>query len=244
MPTAPPPSQDVAVETQVFWLRFRKEIAAVAIILLLAGVAFAGFRIYSVRREATAAESLAKAKGVYDYQQVITNYPGTAAGASAHLLLADAQRAEKKFTEANATLQNFISKYPDHELVGTARMALAANLESMGKTDEALATYQQIATSDSKGFNAPLALISRVYLLKAKGKTDEALQTCEKIMTDYRDSMWAREAMAQMSSLKPKVSSVPVPLSTSPNQAAPPLLARPSAVAPKSAPTPGDKKPK
>ena len=59
------------------------------------------------------------------------------------LFLAEDLRKQKKFDEANATLQTFISKNPDHELTPTAQVAIAANLESMGKTDEALATYQQ-----------------------------------------------------------------------------------------------------
>lgn len=218
------------------------------IVVLVAIIGFAGYCLYSNRRDAAASEFLAKAKNARDYQQVITDYSGTPASADAYLLLADLQRAEKKFAEANATLQAFLSKNPEHELASTARMAIAANLESMGKTDEALATYQQVVTSYSKSFNAPLALISRVYLLKAKGRDDEARQTCEKVLTDYRESMWAREAMQEMRSLKPTVSSVPVPLSTGvPGRAQPPpppLLARPSVGVPKTAPAPGEKKPK
>jgi TolA-binding protein len=240
MATATPPTRDVTTETQVFWLRFRKEIVAAIVILLLAGIGFAGYRVYSARRDAAAAESLASAKTAPDYQQVIARYPGTAASATAYLLLADSQRAAKRFAEANSTLETFISKYPDHELVSSARMSIAANLESLGKTDEALAVYQQVVTSFPKGFNAPLALISRVYLLKAKGRKDEALQTCEKLITEYRDSPLAREAMQEMRSLRPKETVTEMPLKLTPGKgpAAPPLLARPSAAPPKPAQSP------
>ncbi len=247
MPTAPPPSRDVTIETRVFWLRYKTEIIAALIVALLAIIGVAGYRVYSDHREAAAADLLARAKSVQDYRQVIARYSGTPASADAYLLLADSQRAEKKFAEANATLELFVSKNPDHELVSTARTAMAANLESMGKTDEALAMYQQIAMTYPKSFSAPLALISRMYLLKAKGRNDEALQTCEKILTDYRDSMWAREAMQQMRSLKPTVTSPPGQTSTEARPGAqpppPPLLARPPVGLPKSAPTPGGKKP-
>src|SRR5437773_9893981 len=147
MPTAPPPSHDAALETRVFWERFKKEIVAVFIILVLALIGFMGYRLYSDRQAATASALLASAKSAQDYQQVIARYPTTPAGADAYLLLAEAQRSEKKFAEANATLQVFITKNPNHEFVSTARMAMAANLESMGKSDEALSMYQQIAST-------------------------------------------------------------------------------------------------
>ncbi len=241
MPTAPPPSRDVALETRVFWLRFRNEIFAVLIIALLAIIGFAGFRFYSDRREAAAAALLASAKSIPDYQQVIARFSNTPASAAAHLFLAERQRAEKKFAEANATLQTFVNKNPEHELATTARMAMAANLESLGKTDEALAMYQQIATSNPTSFSAPLALISRVHILKAKNRNDDARLACEMILTQYRDSFWAREAAQELHFLKPSAASqsgpgmVPTPSGNRP--AAPPLLARPPAAMPAAAPT-------
>jgi TolA-binding protein len=146
---------------------------------------------------------LGRAKNAHDYEEVIARYPNTPAGADAYLLLAEAQRSEKKFADANVTLQIFITKNPNHELVSTARMAMAANLESLGKSKDALSMYQQIASSDPKSFNAPLALLSQVYLLKAQNRNDEARRICETILTQYRESFWASEAMQQLRLLKP-----------------------------------------
>src|ERR1043166_2984019 len=145
MPTAAPPSRDVALETRVFWDRVKKPIIAALSIVLLAVIAFTGYRFYADRRAAAASALLANAKTTQEYQQVILRYANTPAAADAYLLLAEAQRSEKKFAEANTTLQTFIAKYPQHEFVSTARMAMASNLESMGKVDEALAIYQQVA---------------------------------------------------------------------------------------------------
>jgi tetratricopeptide (TPR) repeat protein len=216
MPTAPP-SSDAAVEARVFWLRFHKEIAAALLIVILAIVGFAGYRFYTYRRNSTAAELLGNAKGPQDYQDVITRYPGTPAGASAYLLLAERQRNEKKFAEANATLQAFVDKNPEHDFVPTARLATAANLESMGKNDEALSIFQEVATKYPNTYNGPLALISQVPLLKAKNRIDDARRVCEEILTKYKmpgqqiegtrddriDTVWAGEAMRQLRSLKP-----------------------------------------
>jgi len=236
MPTAPPPSRDVALETRVFWERFKKQITAALIVILLGVIAFTGYRFYSDRRAAAASALLASAKTVQEYQQLIERIPNTPAAADAYLLLAEAQRREKKFTEANATLQTFITKYPQHEFVSTARMAMAANLESLGKTDEALAMYQQIASAYPNSFTAPVALLSQVYILKAKNRNDDARRICETVLTQYRTSFWAGEAMQQLRLLKPSSSPAPGPVQTA---TVPPLLVRPPApAAPPAAPAP------
>ena len=224
MPTVPPPSYDAALETRVFWDRFKSQIIAALIIVLLATIGFGGYRFYIDRNAAAASAMLASAKSADAYQQVIADYPNTAAAAHAYLLLAEAQRKEKKFADANTTLQVFINKNPYHELVSTAKMAMAANLESMGKNDQALSMYQQIASTYPNSFNAPLALLSQVYLLKPKNQTEEARRLCETILTRYRESFWASEAAQELRLLKPSASSEPAPTST-----IPPLLAAPSA---------------
>ena len=208
----------------MFWERFKRQIIAALIIVLVGIIGFGAYRFYIDRKAAAASALLASAKSADAYQQVIADYPNTPAAADAYLLLAEARRKEKKFTEANTTLQTFIDKNPNHELVSTARMAMAANLESMGKNDEALSMYQQIASTYPNSFNAPLALLSQVYLLKSKNQTEEARRVCETILTRYRESFWAGEAAQELRLLKPSASSEPAPTST-----IPPFLAAPSA---------------
>lgn len=247
MPTAFPITRDAAIEARVFWYRYRKEIAAVFIVALLGLAGYAGYWFYSEQRDGAAASLLASAKNAHDYEQVIARYPRTPAGASAYLLLAEAQRKEKKFAEANTTLQTFISKHPEHELVSTAHMAIATNLESMGKTDEALSKYRQVAMTYAKRYVAPFALLAQVELLKAKGRTDDARRVCENIITNYRDSILVGEASRQLRLLRPSGSADSGAGSTV-GPAPPAMLARPPmpapAKAPSAAPTPGTAKPK
>src|SRR5438132_1696520 len=93
MPTAPPPSRDAAIETLVFWERFKNEIIGALIVVLLAVVGFTGYRFYSDRQAAAASALLASAKSAQEYQQVITRYPNTPASADSYLLLAEAEWA-------------------------------------------------------------------------------------------------------------------------------------------------------
>jgi predicted negative regulator of RcsB-dependent stress response len=220
---------DTVPDREVFWERYKKEVMAVLIVALLAGAGFGGYKIYSDRQANAAASMLASAKTAPDFEKVISDYPGTAAGASAYLLLGDAQRNEKKFSEANTTLQTFLNKFPKHELAGTARLAIAGNLEALGRKDEALAAYQGLVASDPHGFAAPVALYSEIHLLKEKKQIEEARRVCETIMTQYRESRLAPDAAYQLRSLK--VDNAPAS-SPSPTVAPPPPAAAPSAAPP------------
>jgi tetratricopeptide (TPR) repeat protein len=235
MPTAPPPSRDVALETRFFWERFKKPIIGAAIFVLLAGIAFTGYRFYSDRRAAAASAALASANTAQEYEKIMARYANTPAAADAYILLAEAQRKERKFAEANQTLETFIAKYPKHELESTAKMAIAGNLDSMGKTVEALAMYQQIASAYPNSYAAPLAMLSQVYILKAKNRNDDARRICETMLTQYRTSFWAGEAMQQLRLLKPITTATPPPAAV---PSAPPMLAIPAAPAPQAPPAP------
>ena len=166
---------------------------------------------------------------------MIARYSDTPAAGDAYILLAEAQQREKKFAEANKTLETFTTKYPKHEFVSTAKLAIGANLESMGKTDEALAMYQQIASTHPNTYAAPLAMLSQVYILKGKNRNDDARRICETILTQYRISFWAEEAMQQLRLLKPVTSSTPAPTAA---PSIPPMLANPPVPAPQAPPAP------
>jgi len=194
MPIAKEATADPALGAQVFWYKYQREIAILLGLAVLGIVGLAGYRLYRDRREATAATLFSAAKTLPAYEELIHQYGDTAAAASAYLLLADAQRRDGKYAEANATLVKFLEKFPRCELAATARMAMAANLQAMGKQDEAFATYQQIVSANVPGFNAPMALIEQVHILQEKGKTEDARHICETIMTQYRDSYAAMEA--------------------------------------------------
>jgi len=242
MPTVSPSLPDPALESHFFWDRHKKEIVGILVVLVLALAGYAGFRFYSDYQNRSAATLLSSAKTSPEFQKVITQYSGTPAGASAYIFLADEQRKEKKFAEANSTLQTFIAKNPKHELVSTARMAMAANLESLGKRDEALTMYQRIAADNPQGFTAPLALIATVPLLKEKNQIEEARRVCETIKTQYPASVVTMEAEQLLRSLKisePPRSTAPAPASTT-MPSTPPVV---NATAPASTPPPNAVKP-
>jgi predicted negative regulator of RcsB-dependent stress response len=217
-------------DREIFWERYKKEVMAVLILALLGVAVFGGYKLYADRQENAGAGALAGAKTQADFQKVIADYSSTAAGASAYLLLADTQRNEKKFAEANTTLQTFLDKFPSHELVGTARLAIAGNLEALGKNEDALTAYQRLVAADPHGFIAPVALYSQIHLLKQKNQIEEARRVCETIMTQYRESRLAPDAGYQLRLLK--LPDAPTSALSPAASAPPPPAAAPSAPPP------------
>jgi TolA-binding protein len=197
------PTTDPALETEVFWLKYRTPVIVALIAVLLGSAAYGGYNFVIARRDSAAAELLAEAKSGPDYQKVINDYPSASAAASAYLFLAESQRNEKKLADANATLKTFVEKNPKHELVPTAKMAMAGSLESLGKADEALEMYKRVAAEHPKSYNAPFALLAQAHLLKLKGQIDEARRACETVITQYRDSYASTEASRYLRVLKP-----------------------------------------
>jgi len=223
---------DPVLETQIFWDRYKREIAVVAAIFIAAGIAFTAYRFLEERREADAATALGSAKTADDYRGVISSYPKSAAAASAFLLAADELRKKQDFTGANAALQQFVDKFPNHPMATTARMAIASNIEAMGKPDEALATYRKIASSYPRDFLAPLAMLSQVRLLQAKGAIEEARTICGNVKDQYRESYFGAEAERTLRTVKPAPGPVakPNPSTQSPAvpQPSPPPNASPA----------------
>ncbi len=201
MPTVSQVTADPALESQLFWDKYKTLIIAVVAALVLIGLGLAGYQYYITQHAADAAIALASAKSAPQYQEVIRRYPESGPAASAYLLLGSQLRTEKKYAEANTILHKFIDKFPKHELITTAWMGIAANLESLGKTDEALSTYERLVTEYPESFNAPLALLAEVPLLKAKNRLQDARKVCETVITKHGDSIVMNEAMRELMAL-------------------------------------------
>jgi TolA-binding protein len=149
-------------------------------------------------------QALATAKTADDYRKVADTYPSTAAAGDALLLLADAQRKEGKFDDANATLKRFIDKHPKHSLLPGAYLALGANLEAQGKNDDALTNYKKVATTYPNSYAAPSAYLGQGRALEAQGKTDEARHVYENVMAQpqFKESAFRQEALNMLGKLK------------------------------------------
>jgi tol-pal system protein YbgF len=201
-PTPTPPPADPGFDPLVFWIQHRTKIVLLGGLLIVGLTTFAISEIVRTRSNAASRDLFAKATTVEDFRKVVTEYPSTAAGANAHLLLAEKLREEGKFDDSAKVLQTFIEKYPTHELISGAYTSLAANLEAQGKVDDALSTYQKVSTSYANSFSVPAALLAQARILTGKEKTEEARRIYEQVMTQFPDNPAAQQAAQDLRRLK------------------------------------------
>src|SRR5689334_11397500 len=83
MATTQTVSRDPALEAHVFWFTYRREILMGLIFLVAAGLVYAGYWMYTERRDRAAATLLSTSHDVAGYQQVISQYESTPAGTTA-----------------------------------------------------------------------------------------------------------------------------------------------------------------
>lgn len=185
-----------------FWIQNRKTITWIVTAAIAALVIWGAVEFMSFRKRAKSEESLANAKSPEDLRNLITDWSGTSAAGTAHLLLAEQLRKEGKATDAAKVLQDFSEKYPLHPLRAAGAHALSVSLETAGKLDEALASYQRLAANHAKSAFAPLALLGQARVFIAQNKSDEAIRTLETLQQQAPGSPFSFEANDWVEELK------------------------------------------
>ena len=64
--------------------------------------------------------------------------------------------------------------------------------------------YQQTSTKFPDSYAAPMAMVGRAKLLNSLGKPDEAKRAYESVISQYPESILAREAMRDMQLMRKK----------------------------------------
>ena len=78
MATASHVSTDPAFETSFFWEHYKWAIIGAVALLVVAGLGYTGYLLYTARQATNAANALAAAHTVREYEQVIEHYPASA----------------------------------------------------------------------------------------------------------------------------------------------------------------------
>src|SRR5438067_9847104 len=111
MPTPTPPPTDAipphghehaGFDPQLFWEEHKSKIILYGTLLIVALVIFAIYEATAESRAKAAGAMLARASKAEDYKALIEKYPRTIAAGNACLMLAKAQRDEKKYDDAIA----------------------------------------------------------------------------------------------------------------------------------------------
>jgi predicted negative regulator of RcsB-dependent stress response len=216
--------------------RNQKNLVVVAVLLVLAAVAFVVYRGIEKNSQETAGNAFAKADDLASLQAVVTEHPKTTAASSAQVLLADKQWLDGKKDASIATLQKFIAENPTHLARPSAKASLASKLLGEGKTAEASQQFEQLTTDADAAFIAPFAYISLGDIAKAAGDLTKAEATYKKVQANFPDSRFVEDAGRRLANLKvkPPLEIEPPPAPATP--AAPPAAG--GALAPTITPVP------
>lgn len=194
---------------------------------LLIALGVVGYVIWSGLQEAKANEAgsaLVKAGEVADYQDVIKDYPGSTAAASAMPLLADMQWEDSQ-PDALKTLQDFLAQHPGHPAAHTAAVSLGLRLLAQGKTEEAREKLSEVAESHPDSYIAPLACIALGDIAKSGKKISQAKEWYEKAKGDGTRS----NAFLDIANARLAIASAVPPVKIKPAPPKPPKPPKPAA---------------
>ena len=213
-----------------FMDRNQKNLIILTVIVAIAAAGTVIYRGIASSKEHTAGAVLNKAEDLTSLQGLIQEHSGTAAAASAQVLLAARQWSEGQQDSAIETLKKFIAGNAGHPARPTAQASLGSKLQAQGKMADAKKVFQELAEDPSARFLAPYALLSLGDIAKAAGETEQAAKFYQKAKNDFADSSFAGAISQRIAMLKAQM---PVEIDAPPAPAAPATSIKPgAAVAP------------
>src|SRR5437763_11827228 len=166
-----------------------REIATVAIGVLVVALAAGGFAAWKASRDAKGNILLASALAVAE-APVVTP-PPPAPGSAPPVQPPGSFRTERERLEAAAPLlQRAADAYPDSDAGITARYRLAASLAELGRYTEAEQRYQEVARkAGAKSIYRYTARLGVGEAQLALGKGDAAVATFRELASDTNSSL-------------------------------------------------------
>ncbi len=198
---------------EAFLDRNQKGIAALAVLLVIGAIGAVIYRGIEHSRKETAGADLSKAGDLAAFQAVVDGHGGTAAAASAMILLANSQWADGKKDDSISTLRKFIESNPKHPALASAKASLSSKLIAQGKSGDASRVLEELVSDPTARFIAPFALISLGDIAKSTGDLDKARKTYEQAKEKFPESNFLETANNRISTLdaKPPVGIDPPP---------------------------------
>jgi predicted negative regulator of RcsB-dependent stress response len=141
--------------------------------------------------EKSAGAVLSKADDLPALQDMVKEFPDTAAAGSAQLVIAAKQWDNNDQDASIETLRSFIATNAGHPAIPSARASLASRLMQQGKSEEATTLFRELADAPEARFIAPYALVSLGDIAKAAGKLDEAEQAYQRVESDFKGSRFS-----------------------------------------------------
>lgn len=187
---------------EVFLDKHQMKLIVLAVVLVFVAVAYVIVDGIKQSAEETAGALLAKGEELSELQKVVTEHEGTAAAASAKILVAEKQWDDGQQDDAIASLKALVNSDSDSPARASAKASLASKLLAQGKTDEAKAVFEAITENPDALYIAPYAWISLGDIALENGDKDGAKTAYTKIERDFPGSPFTQMAATRLLLMK------------------------------------------
>ena len=179
--------------------------AVTALLAIMLGVA--AVHLYTTRKEnhvRQAAQDLAAARSIPDFESVYATYGKTKVAPRALLAMAKLYYDSANYEIAADKYEEFLSTFPEDRMVATAELGRIFCIEARNHSaaiEEAAAAFAAFATANADSFLVPQALFGQARCYEQLGRLDEARAIYEDFIANQTESPWsvrAEDLLAQV----------------------------------------------
>jgi len=199
--------------TSVEWVKNNRQLASSIAGIATAVIALTAFffiRYHSVLERANDKLSFAQANifqgktedALKLLDEIISQYPGSAADYKARLQKAEYLLQIRNFDEAQRVIMPVVEKGKPKLIIPLAISVLGATRESSGKYKDAIETYNLFLDKYPEHFLTPKIYESLARVYEISGSLQDAKTTYEKLATLYPSTAWAQRAQGRLMALQ------------------------------------------
>ncbi|MEP2777365.1 MAG: tetratricopeptide repeat protein [Luteolibacter sp.] len=187
---------------EVFLDKHQMKLIVLAVILALGAAAYVVVDGVKQSAEETAGALLADGEELSELQKVVGEHEGTAAAASAKILVAEKQWEDGQQDESIATLKSLVDSDSDSPAKASAQASLGSKLLAQGKADEAKAVFEAITENPDASYIAPYAWISLGDIALSKDDKDAAKTAYSSVEREFPGSPFLQIATERLLLMK------------------------------------------
>lgn len=169
--------------------------------VVLVALAFVFYTIKTNRDNQQASRILGIAQTSQQFEELIRQYPKSAAGPAALLALASSCFSAGDYDAALRRYSEFSERYPRHPMLSAAELGKVMCSEARGEMEKALMEFNAFLVTYPDHFLTPQALFGKARCLQATGKLAEARVIYENFIAAHPENKWRPNAESALQSL-------------------------------------------
>lgn len=170
----------------------------VALLVLFAVIAYLMQQQRSAER---ASHMLMLAKTPQQKEEILVQYPASAAAPLTLLALAADHYDAGAYDQAQARYTEFLERYARHPMAATATLGKVMCQEARGEYDQALVGFETFLGAQDRHYLAPQAILGKARCLRALQRLNEAKAVYEDFIAAHPEGGWTPQAEAALSAL-------------------------------------------